>query len=424
MRPKHNGLPSLVISALRKVIKTKPVWQHQPSALALRRKRSERVFLGWVFFLLIFGFSFAQGRGEDEKPLVKEPRSILLDKHGGGGSFSPDGKSLVSLDMGQGPKDEFGMPQPTGIVKIWDVTSRKSRILVVWGKPVSPAVFSPNGRFLAGETNEMGNNGLESTDRIIVVWKVKTGERVTVLRSDRLVGLAGPIFSPDGKTLLATAASAPLRPRKFLLTFWEIPSGKLRRTIEVDKVDILYDTLLSPDGKIVATAGLARGGEYGKRENNRELPSFLKLWDVATGKELAEYKGLKGPIYSVAFSPDGKLLAIGGNIGKENNEIVLWDIEKKKKYAVLTGHRGIVHKVVFSHDGKLLASAGGSERNGELRLWDVKRLREVARLKEHTDAVTTVSFSPDDSILASSGDGTVRLWQLREPTSAKDKHDR
>jgi WD40 repeat protein len=419
----HNWIYPWFASLQRKSGSFDRVWRC--SALALLQSYSYRVSAERLVLLLLLCGSFtAIGcNGEDEQLLAKEPHSVILDKDGGGPVFSPDGKSLFFSGPGRTVKNRYGIPKTSGVVKICDLSSRKSRILVEWSKMIGPIALSPDGTLLAGDTNDMAKDSMETTDRIIIIWKAKTGERLAILKSDQLLGLGGAIFSSDGKTLLALASSKALDTRRLLLTLWEIPSGKLRRTIELGKKIIIYGTQVSPDGKTLAISGLARDGEYGKQESILEMPSLLKLLDVVTGKELAEHKGLIGPLYSVAFSPDGKLLATGGNNGKKINEILLWDLVKKERHAVLTGHRGVVHQVAFSHDGKLLASAGGSQRDGEIRLWDVKKLREVVSLKGHTDAVTSISFSPDDSLLASGArDGTIRLWYLRQP--AKDKRDR
>ena len=113
---------------------------------------------------------------------------------------------------------------------------------------------------------------------------------------------------------------------------------------------------------------------------------------------------------SVAFSPDGSLLASGS----WDNTVRLWDVASGQHKTTLIGHSNRGHRtgfspdgVAFSPDGSLLASAGGDKT---VRLWDVASGQLKAVLTGHSDYVLSVAFSPDGSLLASAGgDKTVRL---------------
>lgn len=121
-----------------------------------------------------------------------------------------------------------------------------------------------------------------------------------------------------------------------------------------------------------------------------------------------------GPLRSVALSPDGSLLASGG----EDRTITLWSMTSRQPVAVLTGHDDTVWDVAFSPDGARLASAG---RDGTVRLWDVSECGDASCqvpteslvLDEFEGDVWSVAFSPDGERLAS-GDasGLVLLWDL------------
>jgi len=133
----------------------------------------------------------------------------------------------------------------------------------------------------------------------------------------------------------------------------------------------------------------------------------VKLWDAQTEQELATLKGHDATVYSVAFSPNGRMLASGSM----DDTVKLWDARTKRELATLKGHGHWVRSVAFSPDGKTLAS--GSYDN-TVKLWDARSRQELAELKGHTDSVNSVAFSPDGKTLASgSWDNTVKLWDAR-----------
>jgi WD40 repeat protein len=145
----------------------------------------------------------------------------------------------------------------------------------------------------------------------------------------------------------------------------------------------------SPDGKILAA---------GSWDNT------VRLWDVNTWKELATLEGHELEVFSVAFSPDGKILATGS----KDTTIRLWDVATQRELAVLNGHTNWVYSVAFSPDGKILATASVDKT---VKLWDITTKQELATLIGHKGFVNSVEFSPDGKTLASaSSDKTVMLW--------------
>ena len=98
----------------------------------------------------------------------------------------------------------------------------------------------------------------------------------------------------------------------------------------------------------------------------------INLWDVATGKNTATFKENRGPVNSVAFSPNGKALASGN----WDHTITLWDVKTGKVRASIKGHASVVNSVAFSPDGKTLAS-GSYDRT--IRLWNVKMGKEASK---------------------------------------------
>ena len=164
----------------------------------------------------------------------------------------------------------------------------------------------------------------------------------------------------------------------------DVPSIVLR-----GHTNAVHSVAFSPDGSL-----LASGSD----------DDTIRLWNAETGTHLRTLEGHSDPVRSVVFSPDGNLLASAG----WNDTIHLWDPETGTHLRTLSGHTGSVRSVVFSPDGQTLASWSSDDT---IRLWDVETGTHLRTLSGHADSVDSVVFRPDGSLLASgSDDDTIRLW--------------
>jgi energy-coupling factor transporter ATP-binding protein EcfA2 len=112
------------------------------------------------------------------------------------------------------------------------------------------------------------------------------------------------------------------------------------------------------------------------------------------------------PICSIAFSPDGRLVASGGS----DHMVKIWEVHSGRLLQQLIGHASTVRSVDFSSDGRLLASGSGDKT---VKMWEISSGHLLQTLSNHTEAVSSVAFSPDSRLLASgSADKTVKVWEV------------
>lgn len=163
---------------------------------------------------------------------------------------------------------------------------------------------------------------------------------------------------------------------------------------QVQVVSPVSSVKFSPDGKLLAVGGY----------------QVVRLIDVASGKPLATLSGHADYVRSIAFSPDGKMLAAAGGPAQRGGEIKIWDVQSHQLLKTMVGHKDSIYSVAWSPDGKLLASGSYDKM---VKLWDATTGKELKNLQDHIDAVFAVAFSPDGKHLASgSQDRSVKIWDI------------
>lgn len=163
---------------------------------------------------------------------------------------------------------------------------------------------------------------------------------------------------------------------------------------QVAVVSPVVSVKFSPDGKLLAVGGYQE----------------VRLIDPASGKLVATLSGHADYVRSLAFSPDGTMLAAAGGPPQRGGEIKIWDVRSHQLLKTLLGHKDCIYSVAWSPDGKLLASGSYDKM---VKLWDVATGQEVKNLQDHIDAVFAVAFSPDGKHLASgSQDRSVKIWDI------------
>ncbi|MDJ0619674.1 MAG: NACHT domain-containing protein [Calothrix sp. MO_192.B10] len=175
-----------------------------------------------------------------------------------------------------------------------------------------------------------------------------------------------------------------------MVRVWEVASGRELLVGKGHRSEV-HSVAFSPDGRTVASAS---------------LDTSIKLWNVSTGQCCRTLQEHTNWVYSVAFSPDGRTVASTSS----DTTVKLWDVSTGQCCQNLQGHTKTVRSVAFSPDGRILAT-GSIDKT--VKLWDVSTGQCCQTLQGHTDGVLSVAFSPDSRILASgSYDQTVRLWYV------------
>jgi len=154
----------------------------------------------------------------------------------------------------------------------------------------------------------------------------------------------------------------------------------------------IFDLAYSADGKLLALAGY------------REV----RLMDASTRQQLAILNGHAGGVRAVAFSRDGRLLAAAGGLPARSGEVRIWDVAERKLLHTLRGHSDCIYGVSFSPDGQTVATASYDKL---VKLWDVATEKEIRTYRDHIDAVYAVAFTPDGQrLLSGAADRTVKIW--------------
>lgn len=246
---------------------------------------------------------------------------------------------------------------------------RDSRfVLNKHSEAVKSVAFSADGSTLA----------TGSDDKTIILWNTETGEAITTIGNNFFPVKAIQFF---GNNELFAASGPDIKlidfQGKIILTF----PGKTAHIWSLD-----FD---SASGRIT-------GGSYGKT---------IRVWDVATGKEVLLLEGHEKSTLPVCFNPSGDCI-LSGSL---DQTVRLWDADSGKQLKKMDAHSGNIFSVAFHPGGLYAASASGDKT---VRLWDLETGKVLQSYPGHDGAVMSVDFSADGNhLISGSADNTIVLWE-------------
>ncbi len=386
-------------------------------------------------------------------------------------AFSADGSKLWSggktrwdlregrgSRLAPGPSDgTIGLPTPDGkylasftgnsdVLTLQEIPSGKEihRLAPAsGGRVVNRASFSPDSSRLlisyGANPSRQTTPSVANLQTQLRIWDVKSGKELRTIVVDSTASEAG--FSSDGRVLATLGSMGQV-------SLWDAASGSKLRDLKSSPMGNLSSIMGGAQNPSAATPGMIdpraimKGG--GKPGSMPAMPNLADISSMMTNMMGAMSAGTMGQsVTSMAFTSDGRTIAIGGVESKSNfdlasmmsaaqqggkrsknapdpqdmmknmkvesiGQVELWDVESGRPLGALKGHGKGVTSVAFSRDGKLLAS--GSSDN-TIRIWDVAGKRELRTLAGHTSNVESIDFSPDGGLLASaSDDGATFLW--------------
>jgi WD40 repeat protein len=314
--------------------------------------------------------------------------------------FSPDGKQLASWGDDQ---VVYLANAVTGqaLRQLGKTADENRRVYV--GRTGKPLTYSPDGKHIATYIVERDQG---SVNGLITIWDTETAKQVRQIKVPHRYYSGTLCYAPDGKSICFASTEGALH-------FFDPETGKEQRKLDRRDNQHINTLVLAPDGKSFAT----RESQWG--------PVLLR--DTASGKDIKKFGEDAHPeasgfftnwswgdaaLTDVAFSPDGRQLAVGMASGA----IRLWDVAGGKELLPAGGHQGAVTALFVSADGKTLTSTAA---DSTLRRWDLATGKEQGRVALPAGAGRAV-YSPDGKTFAF-GTGTDKL-HLWDAATGKERH--
>jgi len=245
---------------------------------------------------------------------------------------------------------------------------------------VNAVRFSPDGRHVASG----------GTDRKVLVWEPDTGKVVRELGQETFVETLA--FLPKSDRLLVGGGSGKIG-------LWNAATGQLDRTYDTEMTGV-HGLAVTADGRRALAVGFLR-------EPNGKIHTVLRVWDLESGKEVLQKRlPSRSDNRQAAMSADGRFVLADDPV--DPYSVVLWEIESGKKVRSFLQREGTVFSVAISPEGRRLLVGGG----GIMELFEMDSGKHLASFTGHGGPFRAITFSPDGQFAVSANSTRVFLWRL------------
>ncbi|MGH9554256.1 MAG: caspase family protein [Terriglobales bacterium] len=312
-------------------------------------------------------------RAQDES---SSPKPVLQTKVWSSiAAFSPDGTALaVAADK--------------GVIRRWDIaTGREISPIAAHSRGILALTFSDDGHWLASAGVDDGVK--------IKLWDARSGFVIRILDGD-VSAVRSMAMSADGRWL-ATAGSYEDR----TVRVWETSTGRIAWALTLDENNVFFRPVVtfSPDGRYLALSGSETWN--------------VTLYEAASGKEARVLQGQVWSPYALAFSSDGRLLAVGGAADRGPAPLQLWEVGSGRSLGLLKGPESITRRITFGSDSRWLVASGFHSPGGEnpdkteLKILELPGGREMFSIRFPGDSR---ALAPEGRWVAGAPEGSVVVW--------------